>query len=395
MKIIDVAEFYAPRGGGVRIYIDQKLKAAAERGHELLVIAPGERDYVETREGKGRIAWVKSPPIPMDPRYRLLLRERAVHDLLDAEKPDVIEGSSPWTGGQFVGRYRDPRRGSARARKTFIFHTDAVAVYGQTLLDRWLDAKRIDELWGPYWGYLRRLSHMFDATIVSGTWLAQRLEAQGLQRPLAVPFGVDKTLFSAAQPDPALRAELLTKANASPDAALLVTVSRHHPEKRLGTLLDAVKLVAAKRPVALVMYGDGPLVGLSNRRARHLPVHIAGITRDRDLLSRVLASADALLHGSAAETFGLVVAEALCAGLPLIVPNAGGASELAQPAYSETYPAGHAEDCAAAIERLLQRDPSQLKSACREAARTHVLSQTEHFDRLFDCYERLEPSAAT
>lgn len=389
MKIIDVAEFYAPRGGGVRIYIDQKFQAAADHGHELLVIAPGERDYVEAREGRGRIAWVKSPPIPMDPRYRLLLRERAVHDLLDAEQPDVIEGSSPWTGGQFVGRYRDPRTGPTRARKTFIFHTDAVAVYGQTFLDRWLDARRIDALWSPYWGYLRRLSHMFDATIVSGSWLAQRLTDQGLQRPLAVPFGVDKTLFTAAQPDPALRAELLAKANAAPNAALLVTVSRHHPEKRLGTLLQAVKLLAARRPIALVVYGDGPLAGWSALQARGLPIHLAGLTRDRPLLARAMASADALLHGSAAETFGLVVAEALCAGLPLIVPDAGGASEFAGPAYAETYTAGRPEACASAIERLLARDSTTLKQAARQAASTQVLSQTDHFDRLFTTYANL------
>jgi alpha-1,6-mannosyltransferase len=186
-----------------------------------------------------------------------------------------------------------------------------------------------------------------------------------------------------------LRAELIAKAHAAPNAALLVTVSRHHPEKRLGTLLRAVELLAARQPVALVMYGDGPLAPWSAMRARGLPVHIAGITRDRELLSRVLASADALLHGSSAETFGLVVAEALCAGLPLVVPNAGGAAELARPAYSETYAAGDAEACAVAVERLLARDRAQLKRACRAAAHTTVLSQTDHFTRLFATYAEL------
>ena len=31
MKIVDVAEFYAEQGGGVRTYINQKLKAANEK----------------------------------------------------------------------------------------------------------------------------------------------------------------------------------------------------------------------------------------------------------------------------------------------------------------------------------------------------------------------------
>jgi alpha-1,6-mannosyltransferase len=388
MKIVDVAEFYAERGGGVRTYIDQKLRAAAEHGHELLIIAPGERDAVEKRLGS-RIAWVASPPLPVDPRYRLLLRERAVHELLDQAAPDLIEGSSPWSGGLFVARYRGPSNGVRRVRKAFVFHQDPIAVYPQTLFGRWLGTRRVDALCGGYWSYLRRLSGRFDATVVAGAWLAERLEGHGIKRPLTVPFGVDKALFSAARPDPMLRSELLARAQAHPQATLLVTVSRHHPEKRLGTLLKALRLLAARRPIALAVYGDGPLAYWSAYRARGLPVYLAGATRDRELLGRVLASSDALLHGSSAETFGLVVAEALCAGLPLVVPDAGGAAELARPEYAELYPAGDADACAAAVERLLARDRSALGQASRHAGEILVLSQTEHFRRLFTAYASL------
>ena len=41
MKIVDVAEFYAELGSGVRTYINQKLEAGARAGHEVVVIAPG------------------------------------------------------------------------------------------------------------------------------------------------------------------------------------------------------------------------------------------------------------------------------------------------------------------------------------------------------------------
>src|SRR5207245_7055569 len=46
MRIVDVCAFYTPAGGGVRTYVDAKLKAAARFGHEIVVIAPGERDEV-------------------------------------------------------------------------------------------------------------------------------------------------------------------------------------------------------------------------------------------------------------------------------------------------------------------------------------------------------------
>ena len=388
MRIVDVAEFYAERGGGVRTYVDQKLRAAAEHGHELLVIAPGARDAIERRFGS-RVAWVASPPLPVDPRYRLLLRERAVHALIDQEQPDILEGSSAWTGGLFVARYRGSVNSVRRTRKSFVFHQDPVAVYPQTLLGGVLGAGRVDALCGPYWAYLRRLSAHFDVTVVAGAWLSARLAAHGVARTLTVPFGVDKTLFGAAQADATLRAELLAKAHCGPDASLLVSVSRHHPEKRLGTLFQAVKLAAAKRPLALVVYGDGPLARWSALQAKGLPVYLAGVTRDRALLARVLASADALLHGSAAETYGLVVAEALCAGLPVIVPNAGGAAELAGDAYAERYTAGDAPSCAAAIERLLARRSTELRAASKQAAQERVLDVHAHFERLFAAYQSL------
>lgn len=388
MRIVDVAEFYSPQGGGVRTYVEQKLRAAAEHGHQLLVIAPGERDAMEQRCGS-RIAWVASPPLPVDPRYRLLLRERAVHALIASEDPDIVEGSSPWAGGAMVARYRARCNGARQPRKCFVFHQDAVAAYGHTFFGRWLGARRVDALCEPYWRYVCRLSARFDATVVSAAWLAQRLAAHGVERPISVPFGVDKALFGRAQRDPALRAELIAKAGAPPNARLFVTVSRHHPEKRLGTLFRAIERMARARPVALVVFGDGPLFQHHVRRARGLPIHFAGVTRDRSYLARVLASADALLHGSAAETFGLVIAEALCAGLPVVVPDAGGAAELAAPEYAELYCAGDARGCADAALRLLGRDALQLRAAAAGSGGHRVLSQAEHFARLWDAYAQL------
>src|SRR6185312_8904173 len=42
MRIADVCAFYTPAGGGVRTYVEAKLKAAPRFGHEMIVIAPGE-----------------------------------------------------------------------------------------------------------------------------------------------------------------------------------------------------------------------------------------------------------------------------------------------------------------------------------------------------------------
>ncbi len=382
MKVLDVAEFYAEKGGGVKTYLDQKLRAGAAAGHEVVIVAPGPRDHEQQRDG-GRIVWVKSPRVPGDPRYHLFVDRRAVHDVLDRERPDVVEGSSVYGGGWFVGSW------PGSAVRCLVFHQDPVAALGHPLLDRLVSSARIDWAAAPFWAYLRRLSARFDTTVVAGHWLQERLTRFGVPRVRAIPFGIDPAPFRRARRDPQLRAQLLAAAGAPDDAPLLVCVSRHHPEKRLFTLIHAVRRLWKAQPVALAIFGDGPLRRQIDVEAEKGPgVVVAGYTRDREHLARALASADALLHGSAAETYGLVVAEAMCAGTPLVVPDVGGAADLADPAYAEVYPPGDVDKCAAAIRRLLSRDPMRLRVACLEAARS-VQTLDDHFSGLFEHYEAL------
>jgi alpha-1,6-mannosyltransferase len=98
-----------------------------------------------------------------------------------------------------------------------------------------------------------------------------------------------------------------------------------------------------------------------------------------------MASCDALVHGSSAETFGLVASEALASGLPLVLPNAGAVADIAHPDFSEAYVPGNAHDAASAIERLLDRDQHQLRSAAHHAAMT-ARTLDEHFTELFQTY---------
>lgn len=60
MKIVDVAEFYSPLGGGVRTYVDHKLALARRFGHRVTILAPGPSTTRERRHG-GEIQWLESP----------------------------------------------------------------------------------------------------------------------------------------------------------------------------------------------------------------------------------------------------------------------------------------------------------------------------------------------
>jgi alpha-1,6-mannosyltransferase len=276
-----------------------------------------------------------------------------------------------------------------------------VAVYAHTILGRYLSRERIDALFGWFWSYLRRLNAPFDVTVVAGAWLAERFESFGLKALATVPFGIDRTPFHAGLRDEALRADMLKACGLGPEARLLLSVGRHHPEKRLPTLIDAVGRAnrSARAPIGLYLVGDGLARATIERASARVPhTHVAGQVSDRHEVARMMASADALIHGSGCETFGLAVAEALCCGAPMIVPSAGGARDLAAPAYAEVYPLGDAQGAAAAITRLLSRDRETLSRAALAAAESRIGTADAHFDRLFALYEtrvRQRKSAGT
>jgi alpha-1,6-mannosyltransferase len=379
MNIVDVCGFYSETGGGVRSYVHHKLEAAARAGHDVTVIAPGAEDRVEPRRG-GRIAWVKSALMPFDPNYRRFSGCRAVWSVLDAAAPDIIEGSSPWGSGTLAGGW------PGRAVRALIFHQDFVAGYPYTAFGGFLSRPRIDALFAPYWAHLRRLSARFDVTVTGGAWLAERLAGFGVHNPLAVPFGIESGRFSPALRDESLRREMLALCGAPETGRLLLAVGRFHPEKRHRTIIEAFALARAARPdLALFVVGDGLARAVVERLARrHGGVHLAGAVADRDRLARIYASADALVHGSGAETYGLVVAEAIASGLPVVAPDVGGAAELARAAGSPCYPLGDARACAEAILTTVGA-----KRRASRAAAAGPSSSEAHFEALFALYERL------
>lgn len=382
MKIVDVAEYYSENGGGIRTYIQAKMRVAKELGHEVVVVAPGPRDFEEEKYG-GRIVWVKGPAVPFYDAYSIMWNMKAVHRVLDREKPDILEGSSVWAGGQFAARWKGD------CPRALIFHQDPVAVVLHTSLDKFVSRNRLDSLSMPIWQYIKALSKRYTATMVSGEWLASRLDEFGVHAPVATPFGIDKSVFSPTKRSAGMRKELLASCGLGEDAALCVIVSRFHPEKRLGVLLEAFKHVQSKRPAALVVYGTGYMSDkLQSSFEEAAGVRIAGFTKDREELAQVYASADLMLHGSAAETFGLGVAEAICSGLPIVAPSVGGAADLVGEGCGIQYEPGDAEACAnAALEVLDQEHQSWQASLAERAAEIYTVDQ--HFKELFQRYEAM------
>jgi len=380
VKIVDVCAFYAPRGGGVRTYIDRKLIEGPRAGHEIVVIAPGARSWTEHRGPGARIVWLKSPRFPLDRNYHYFGDAAALHAILDAERPDVVEVSSPWRSASMVAVW------PGRAVRTLVMHADPLAAFAYRWFEMLADRPAVDRGFDWYWRHLRRLDAGFDSVVTASRSLTERMAAGGLRGVATIAMGVEPGIFSPAHHDPALRRRLLEMCALPPAATLLIGVGRQAPEKRWPMVVDAVTSAQFSNAVGLILVGGGrDRAKIATRIGANPHIRLLAPTTDRAELARIMASCDALIHGCEAETFCLVAAEAAASGLELIVPGAGGAFDQLDSQRGRSYLPGSAAAAARAVadfvgtrSRATPLDPLP-----------QVRTMRDHFEELFEHYADL------
>jgi glycosyltransferase involved in cell wall biosynthesis len=163
----------------------------------------------------------------------------------------------------------------------------------------------------------------------------------------------------------------------------LLFLGRLHPKKGCDLLIRA--MARASRPIALVIAGpeSTPAYGQYLRSlADGLRVTFTGMLQSETKWG-ALVSAGALILPSHQENFGLVVAEALASGLPVLVSDQVNTSELI-----ESYGAGFVEPdtlegTARLIERWITADWQALSRGARMCFRDHFDIETSS-ERLLD-----------
>ena len=385
MHVVDVCAFYTPHGGGVKTYVERKVRAAARQGVKVTILAPGKAGGDDEFE----LAEVRSVPgrrFPLDGRYRYFHDEHALHAALDALQPDFVEASSPWSSAGMVARW------SGTAPRALVMHADPLATYAYRWLDRLFARETIDRRLVRFWDHLRSLDTAFDLVVCASEELTRRLGDGGLRRAATFPLGVEPGVFDPAQRDERLRARLLADCGLPQSATLLLGVGRLSAEKRWPMVIDAVMAAGIDHPLGFVLLGEGcDRAAILSRAGNNPHVRLLGAIADRSALARIVASADALVHGCESETYCMVASEARASGLPLIVPDHGGAAEQAAMAGGLTYASGNALDLGRAIAAFVAAEPQFRTRATAHAA--SVQSMDDHFERLFGSYRDLVMAA--
>jgi len=381
MRIVDVSAFYTPLGGGVRTYVERKLRTLPGQGHEIIVIAPGPHNSVVEREPGALLVTIAQPALPFDRRYHFFAERAALHDALDAWRPDFVEASSPWSSATSVAQWQ------GAARRALVMHADPLSSYAYRWLGPIASRPRIDRWCSRFWEHLRRLDESFNLVVSPGASLTRRLAAGGLTKVETIALGVEPGIFRPARRDLSLRQELLNRLALPADGLILIGVGRYSSEKRWSTAIRAVAEAGHQRPMGLLLVGEGRIrERLENEAAGLSQIVVGQPTSDRDELATLLASADALVHGCESETFCLVASEARASGLPIVVPDHGGAFDQLRPGGGLAYRAGDAGSMRDALIRLYDAAGSFSRGP-REAARVRTMDQ--HFYELTERYRQL------
>ena len=157
------------------------------------------------------------------------------------------------------------------------------------------------------------------------------------------------------------------KLGIDPAAPLFLTVGRYVPAKNQRTIIEAMVQVRSELPDAhLLLVGWGDLHEDLNAAAREHGIKDGvTVTGRADPVQPYYAAADAFVSASHSESFGLVLVEALAAGLPTVGPDVPGAREVLEQGGGVAIPPDAPDELAAAMVRAV-RNPSATDTAALE-----------------------------
>ncbi len=345
--------------GGVQTHVRELGDRLLARGHEVLGVAPARRAAAEPwmrPVGRPVDLTYNRSNVPIDPRPWSLGR---VARTLSAFGPDVVHLHEPFAPSTALWALL-----GTHAPVVATFHSGA-------------EPARLYDVAGPV---LRRLARRIRVRIAVSR-AAARVARRRLGGPFeVVPNGVDVERFADAEP-----ADL-------GEGRKVLFVGRLDARKGFRAAVAAFGRLAAERPdLRLVVAGDGPERGAvetlpAEVRAR---VRLLGAVPNREL-PPIHAACDAFVAPNAGgESFGIVLVEAMAAGLPVVATAIPGFDEVVRDGVDGLLvPPGDVD----ALERALARalDDAALAARLRDGARerARAYSWEAVLPRLEEAYGR-------
>lgn len=201
----------------------------------------------------------------------------------------------------------------------------------------------------------------------------------------AIQNGVDLERFCPCETN--IRSSLRRNLGLNDATMVICHIAAFRPEKNhIGILEAAWQLKRDALDFRIFFVGDGPLRADVERRIHKygLDQQVIFVGQHSDVTPFLWASDIGILP-STVETFSLFALEAMATGLPMVMSDIGGASEMIEDGVNgRLVPVGNSDALVSALRSLF--DPVS-RHLMRSAARDRVVTMFD-IDRMVDAYER-------
>lgn len=311
MKILHTALRYPPASGGAEVYIQNIVERTRDiaQMRDVRVLTSAMRTH-------GPIDMLEPEQLLDDPIYVQRLRAsstpyisyprlQALSYYIGHHKPDILESYGFW--------YQVADASARYAKKhnvPFIFHP----IYYENRIRR----KRI---WQIYKNTIGKATFKAaDVVVVLSEFEKNLIQKSNLpvKRLEIVPPGIDTAMYQAERENP------FQKRNIA--GTIVLSVSRIARAKGLQDTVQALPEILRSVPDAqFVMVGEdfgygNKLIALAKKLGVGQHVHMLGKLSDEELAG-AYQHANVFVHASYYEAFGIVLAEAMAAGCPVVARN--------------------------------------------------------------------------
>ena len=312
MTICDLTQFYSPVGGGVRRYLSEKTKHLNARGDRHILIVPGEKTECQ-HQGLYTVYSIESPLVSRTARYRILTNLNLIEEILEREKPDLIESGDPyqiaWKAIASGRGLHIPVVGFYHSHFPEAIIRSTVKYFGGTSVLIAEDFAR---------RYLVSLYNRFARTLVPHPGLAALLTEWGVENATTLELGMNHHLF---YPHQERGEKMRSSIDFEQERQLLLYIGRLSPEKNVRLLLETFAHLHERYPgrYHLLVVGDGTLRPLLQRFQESTgEISWRPYCQDPEELADYYRAADLFIHPAIHETFGLVTLESQGCGTPVI-----------------------------------------------------------------------------
>lgn len=318
MRICMFTNTYLPHVGGVALSVKTFVEDLRGMGHDVLVVAPtfeGHEDLGEEPEDVVRVPAIQNfngsdfsvrIPLPF-----------VISDRIDRFDPQVVHSHHPFLMGDAALR-------TAKRRNLPLIFTH------HTMYEKYTHYAPLDSKTMKRFAIHLSVAYanMCSAVIAPSLSVARLLKRRGVDSPITeIPTGVDIGFFRSGD-GPRFRDR-----HAIPEQALVVGhLGRLAPEKNLSFLAKAAAgFCREKKDAWFLVVGQGPgeqnIRRVFERDRMQNRLVMAGVLQGQDLADAYRAM-DVFVFASKSETQGMVLSEAMAAGVPVIALNAPGVREV-------------------------------------------------------------------